>query len=116
VVVFLTTTTLIANGGNLMAYPITDSVLRRHYEQHLAAGGAELAGVSLDAAGSYASSATSAGASAAGQASGSYAYDAPADTKSSSGAMGFLKILIPVIVVALLAWLAMNFMGGQEQP
>lgn len=93
-----------------MNYPITDSVLRRHYQQHLSAGGAELEGVTLDDNAGY-DSTTSSTNSAVGQArtpaneSMSAATSAASDaTDSASGSMGFLKILLPVVIVALLAW------------
>ena len=112
-----------------MSYPITDSVLRRHYEQHLSVGGAELARVSLDEATGAAYSSTSGSQTAARDAG---TYSAANDNQShavagtdsrmsannethtagkSSGPLGFLKILIPLVIVGLLGWFAMKFMG-----
>ncbi len=113
-----------------MTYNATDSVLRRHYDQHLSSGGAELAGTNEEGmrmagvaatAGSAAASvgrATSANDSTtqdsrAGTHSRHTADHDTADTTTSktSGGLGFLKILIPVAILGLLAWGAMKFSG-----
>jgi len=93
-----------------MNYPITDSVLRRHYQQHLSAGGTELAGVTLTdnvhgGSGDHRGAADNRN-SAVGS-----GHAANSDSGSKSGSSGFLKILIPLIILGLLGWLAMKFMN-----
>ncbi len=124
-----------------MTYNTTDSVLRRHYDQHLSAGGAELAGTNeegLRMAGVAAGGAAAVGATgergyaqnspnhASANAQGNAhqhdtrtgaAYESTETTthnttnKGGSGALGFLKILIPAAILGLLAWGATKFMG-----
>ena len=97
---------------------ITDSVLKRHHDQHVSVGGTPVEG-SFDrkandaavaasakvgnAASSAASAATAAGSSVAGAAS--HAADA---TAQKSG--GFLRWLVPLAILAALAWAAFNFL------
>lgn len=118
-----------------MAYPITDSVLRRHYEQHLSTGGAELGGVALTNEDGYRTSSATGGGSAAYSAANDHSSasrsgnsqtdrhtaDQPTrqttdgrPSNASSGPMGFLKVIIPLLIVGLLGWFAMKFMGNKE--
>lgn len=120
-----------------MTYNATDSVLRRHYDQHLSIGGAELAGSTDEGMrmagtnGNRASAVAGAGAAAGASANDSrvnrdaqradsqrstnadrdYAGSAEDGKAKSSGGLGFLKILIPVAILGLLAWGATKFMG-----
>jgi len=97
-----------------MNYPITDSVLRRHYQQHLSAGGAELAGVSLtddaQGGGPYGRDDHRGAIENRGAGVGS-GHTTDHDSSSKSGSLGFLKILIPLLILGLLGWFAMKFMG-----
>lgn len=105
-----------------MNYPITDSVLRRHYEQHLSAGGAELAGVSLDGGGATAGYSRDSGSASYNDApgggsssvtGGAPVVDAPEPVSSGGGMM---KMLLPLLVLLGLGWLGYKFLGGAEAP
>ena len=119
-----------------MTYNATDSVLRRHYDQHLSNGGAELAGTNEEGLRMAGVAATAGGAAAATMGSASSANDgttrssatgngsgyngASTDTTSSSktsggGAFRFLKILIPVAIIGALGWAAMKFTGKDTE-
>lgn len=101
---------------------ITDSVLKRHYEQHLAAGGAKISSklersasasqapqakaTQTDNQGGHSSSVNATSSAPAAQVT---PTAQPAEAKSS-----IWKILIPVIGLALLGFIGMKFLGGGD--
>ena len=100
----------------MATYEITDSVLKRHYEQHLSIGGSPLA----DRFERVAAAATSAGASAASSGQSAAATGAAADIAtpnvSTPAPSSMWKKIIPIVGLALLAWLGMKFFGGSTGP
>ena len=115
-----------------MSYNATDSVLRRHYEQHLASGGSELAGTTqegLNMAGAVGvATAGAAGAGAARNAANDHAsrddahaqgarsasVDTHTSTERPSAAGGWMKVLLPLIALVALGWAALKFMGDRD--
>ena len=101
---------------------ITDSVLKRHYEQHLAAGGAKISSKMERSAsasqtpqaqapqtnnqGGHSSTVNATSSAPAAQVT---PAAQPAEAKSS-----IWKILIPVIGLALLGFIGMKFLGGGD--
>ncbi len=117
----------------MATYEITDSVLKRHYEQHMAAGGnpladklersgisgAQLAAGATAAAGAAAAAGTAAAASAAStvssQASAAVDSASSAATNATSGSFGMSKIIPLLLGAALLGWLGFKYFGGNAE-
>lgn len=86
----------------MATYEITDSVLKRHHEQHIGAGGAPVAS-SFDRAANTATTAANA-------ASSDVAASASTAASESKAGGGLLKWLVPLALLGALAWAAFTFL------